>query len=81
MGIAAILIDGPWPFEQIFKPSLLEGSTRRLKKIGPGVLEEKSFKSVDGRTDDDERQVITISHPEPSVQKNVVTSWSLLCGP
>ena len=38
-----------------------------MKKIGPGVLEEKSFKGVYGRTDDG-RQVITIAHPEPLAQ-------------
>ena len=32
------------------------------------VLEEKSFKGVDGRTEDDGRQVITITHPKPSAQ-------------
>ena len=35
-------------FEQIFNPPLKDGSTYSLKKIGPGVSEEKSFKSVDG---------------------------------
>ena len=48
MGIAAILINGPWSFEQSFNPPLTDGSTRSLKKIGPGVS-EKSFKGVDGR--------------------------------
>ena len=60
MGMAAILINGPWPFRG--------GSTLSLKKIGPGVSEEKSFKDVDGRRTDDGRQVITIVHPEPSAQ-------------
>ena len=35
-----------------------------MKKIGPGVSEEKSFKDVDGQTDD----VITIAHPKPLAQ-------------
>ena len=48
MGMAAILIDGSWPFEQIFNPPLTEGSTWNLKKFGTGVSEEKSFKGVDG---------------------------------
>ena len=70
MGMAAILINRPWPFVQIFNPPLTEGFTWSLKKIVPGVSEEKSFKGVDGwRTDgrrmDDGRQVITIAHPEP----------------
>ena len=46
MGMAAILINGQWPFVQIFKPPLTEGSTWSLKKIGLGVSEEKSFKGV-----------------------------------
>ena len=49
MGMEAILINGPWPFEQIFNPLLTEGSTWSLKKIGPGVSEEKLFEGVDGR--------------------------------
>ena len=44
MGMAAILI------KQIFNSSLTEGSTWNLKKIGPGVSEERSFKGVDGQT-------------------------------
>ena len=64
MGMAAILINGPWPFEQIFNSSLTEGSIWSLKKIGPGVSEEKSFKGVDdGRTMTDGK--VTIAHPEP----------------
>ena len=39
MGMAAILINRPWPFEQIFYPPLTEGSTWSLKKIGLGVKE------------------------------------------
>ena len=52
MGMVAILINGPWPSEQIFNPSLTEGSTWSLKKIGPGVTEEKSFKGLNGRMTD-----------------------------
>ena len=40
-----------------------------MKKIGPGVSEEKLFKEVDGWTMmDNGRQVIRITHPEPSDQ-------------
>ena len=39
-----------------------------MKKIGPGVSEEKSFKDVDGQTDNDGWQVITIAHPVPLAQ-------------
>ena len=49
MGMAAILINGPRPFVEIFNLPLTEDSTWNLKKIGPGVTEEKSFKGVDGR--------------------------------
>ena len=63
MGMAVILITGPYPFEQIFNPPLIEGSTWSLKKTGPEVSEEKSFKVCM----DDGWQVITIiGHPEPS---------------
>ena len=68
MAMAAILINGPWPFVQIFNPFLTEGSTGSLKKIGPGLSEEKSFKGLDGRRSTDGRQVITIAHPKPSAQ-------------
>ena len=45
MGMAAILINGPWPFVQIFNHPLTEGSTWSLKKICTGVS-EKLFKGV-----------------------------------
>ena len=37
----------------------------KIEENWPRVTEEKSFKVVGGRTDDDGRQVITIAHPEP----------------
>ena len=52
MGLAAILINEPQPFEQIFKPPSTEGSTWNLKKTGPGVSEKKLFKCVNGGMDD-----------------------------
>ena len=64
MVIAAILIYGPWLFVQIFNAFLTEDSTWNLKKIGPGISEEKSFKDVDGRTDDERRR--TASHQNSS---------------
>ena len=48
--MATILINEPWPFEQIFNPPLTESSTWNLKKISQGVLEENLFKYVNGRT-------------------------------
>ena len=74
MGMAAILINGPSPFEQIFNPHLTVGSTWSLKKIGLGVSKKKSLKmwtdDDKGRrsTMDDGRQVITIAHLEPLPQ-------------
>ena len=41
-----------WPFS--FNPSSTEGSRRNLKKIGPGVSEEKLFNGVDEWTTDEE---------------------------
>ena len=52
MGMAAILINEPWPIEQIFNSPLTEGSTWSLKKIGLRVSEEKLFKGVDRQNND-----------------------------
>ena len=49
MGMAAILINGPWPFEHIFNPPLTKGFTWNSKKIGSRVSEKKSFKGVNRR--------------------------------
>ena len=49
-GMAAILINGPRPFVQIFNPPLTKGTRRNLKNIGPGISEEKLFKGVEGQT-------------------------------
>ena len=35
----------------IFNPPSTQGSTQSLKKFGPGVSEEKSFKGVNEQTD------------------------------
>ena len=50
MDMAVILINGPWPFEQFFNPPF--NKRLHMKKIGPVVTEEKSFKGVNGRTTD-----------------------------
>ena len=73
MGMAAILIYGRQPFIHIFNPPLTQGSTKSLKKFGPGVSEEKSFRVVNGRMDDG-RRVITIAHPEPLVHLYHISS-------
>ena len=64
MGMVAILIKGPWPFVQMLNLSLTKGPTWSLNKIGPGVLEKKLFKGVDGQWTDEGEQVITIAHPK-----------------
>ena len=50
MGMAAILVIRPGPFEQTFVPPSLEVSIKNLSSIGPVVLEEKMFEMLtDGR--------------------------------
>ena len=49
MGMAAILVMWPGPFEQLFVPPTPGGYIWNLVTIGPVVSEEKSFKIVDGR--------------------------------
>ena len=70
MGMAAILVMWPEPFEQLFVPLIPGGYIWNLFTIGPVVSEEKSFEIVDGRrrtTDDGRRRTTepayTISSP------------------
>ena len=57
MGMAAMLVMWPRPFEQLFFPKGPGGCIWNLVAIGPGVSEEKSFEIVDGRrTTDDVRR-------------------------
>ena len=44
MGMAAILVMWPGPFEQTFVPPFQGGSSWNLTLIGPVVSEEKMFK-------------------------------------
>ena len=63
MGMAAILVMWPGPFEQFFVPPIPGGYRWNLVTIGPVVSEEKSFEIVDGRrqtTDDDGRRSLPI---------------------
>ena len=65
MGMAAILVMWPEPFEQLFVPPIPGGYIWNLVTIGPVVSEEKSFEIVDGRrrtttTDDDGRRSLPI---------------------
>ena len=50
IGMVAILVMWPRPFEQLLVPKVPGGCIWNLVKIGPVVLEEKSFEIVDGRT-------------------------------
>ena len=52
MGMGAMLVMWPRPFEQLFFPKGPGGCIWNLVAIGPVVSEEKSFEIVDGRTDD-----------------------------
>ena len=52
MGMAAMLVMWPRPFEQFFFPKGPGGCIWNLVAIGPVVSEEKSFEIVDGRRTD-----------------------------
>ena len=49
MGMAAILVMWPGPFEQLFVPPPQGGSTWNLASIGPVISERKMFENVDVR--------------------------------
>ena len=55
MGMVAILVMWPRPFEQTFVPPSWRVSIWNLSSIRPVVSEEKMFEIVDGRTRDDRR--------------------------
>ena len=50
MGMAAILVMWPGPFEQLFIPPTPGGYIWNLVTIGPVVSEEQSFEIVGGRS-------------------------------
>ena len=52
MGMAAMLVMWPRPFEQLFFPIGPGGCIWNLVAIGPVVSEEMSFEIVDGRRTD-----------------------------
>ena len=54
MGVAAILVMWPGPFEQTFIPASLEVSIWNLNQIGP-VVSGEMFEIVDGGTTDEAR--------------------------
>ena len=47
MGMAAILVMWPGPFEQTFVPPSHWGATWNLASIGPAVSQEKKFENVE----------------------------------
>ena len=63
MGMAAILVMWPGPFEQTFVPPSKGVSIWNLSSIRPVVSEEKMFEIVDGRTTDDGVTGILLAHP------------------
>ena len=50
MGIVAIFVMWPRPFEQGFVPLSQGGSTWNLASIGLVVIEEKKFKNIESET-------------------------------
>ena len=69
MGMAAILVMWPGPFEQIFVPPSHGDSIWNLASIGPVVLEKKMFK--EWTTDDRRTTEAYLSYKltnEPSAQ-------------
>ena len=55
MGLAAMMVMWPRPFEQLFFPKGPGGCIWNLVAIGPVVSEEKLFEIVDGRRTTDRR--------------------------
>ena len=63
MGVAAILVKWPGPFEQTFVPASLGVSIWNLSSIGPVVSEKKMFENVDGQRTDAGVTGILSAHP------------------
>ena len=55
MGMAAVLVMWPGPFEKTFISPSHGDSIRNLALIGPVVSEEKMFKSMDDKRTTDDR--------------------------
>ena len=61
MGMAAIMINEPWQFHQIFNSYLAQGSTWSFKKIDPGVKEKyKILKFGDNKKKKKKKKIIII---------------------
>ena len=70
MGMAAILLNGTWAFEQNFIPHFKRRFHMKFEenyhKGFRGEVPQRCRWTMDGqRTTGDGRQVITIAHPEP----------------
>ena len=64
MGMAAILVMWPGPFEQTFVPPSWGVFIWNLSSIGPAVSEEKMFENVAGRRTMDTGVIgIQLAHP------------------
>ena len=62
MGVAAILVMWPKPFEQTFIPPSRGVSIWNMSSIGPVVTEEKMFENVDGGMTDTGVTGILLAH-------------------
>ena len=69
MGMAAILVMWPGPFEQPFVPPSHGDSVWNLASIGPVVSEEKMFKEC-GRIDDGRTTEADISYKLTNTERN-----------
>ena len=80
MGMAAILVMWPAPFEQLFVPPTPGGYIWNLVTIGPVVSEEKSFEIVDGRrrrtTDNVRRTTDNGAFPSYKLPRSLRLRWA-----
>ena len=79
MGMAAILVMWPGPFEQTFVPPSHRSSKWNLTLIGPVVSEEKMFKECGQRnTDDDDGRWTTEAYLSYKLTKWAFGSGELI---
>ena len=79
MGMAAMLVMWPRPFEQLFFAKGPGGCIWNLVAIGPVVLEEKSFEIVDGRRTDgrtDRRTTDDGAFPSYKLPRSLRLRWA-----
>ena len=77
MGMAAILVMWPRPFEQTFVPPSYGVSIWNMSSIGPAVSEEKMFENVDGRRTDADAGVtgILLAHQWAFGSGELIRPW------